>query len=120
MNDPNGPFYDASTGLYHIFAQYNPNGPKWADMSWYHAVSTDMVHWAHLPVALTPDHPYDCGGEYSGSATLVDGVPVLSLSVACGKWVLMAIPASVRLRENTRAANTKAFLTHWCGRRARK
>ena len=94
MNDPNGPFYDGDTGLYHIFAQYNPNGPTWADMSWYHAVSTDMVHWAHLPVALTPDHSYDCGGEYSGSATLVDGVPVLSLSVACGKWVLMAIPAS--------------------------
>ena len=93
MNDPNGPFYDADTGLYHLFAQYNPNGPRWADMSWYHAVSTDMVHWAHLPVALTPDHPYDCGGEYSGSATLVDGVPVLSVSVACGKWILMAIPA---------------------------
>ena len=39
MNDPNGPFYDADAGLYH-----NPNGPTWADMSWYHAVSTDTVH----------------------------------------------------------------------------
>ena len=62
-------------------------------MNWYHAVSTDMLHWAHLPVALTPDHPYDCGGEFSGSATVLpDGTPVLSVSVACGKWVFFAIP----------------------------
>ena len=35
------------------------------------AVSKDQLHWAHLPIALTPDHPYDCGGEFSGSATVV-------------------------------------------------
>jgi hypothetical protein len=103
MNDPNGPFFDNSTGLYHLFAQYNPHGPKWGDMNWYHAVSTDMLHWAHLPVALTPDHAYDCGGEFSGSATVLPtpqfaadgdaGTPVLSVSVACGKWVFLAIPA---------------------------
>ena len=61
----------------------------------YHAVSKDMVHWAHLPVALTPDHDYDCGGEFSGSATVLpdaEGTPVLSVSVACGKWVFFAIP----------------------------
>ena len=90
---PNGPFYDNATGLYHLFAQYNPHGAKWGDMNWYHAVSTDMLHWAHLPIALTPDHPYDCGGEFSGSATVLpDGTPVLSVSVACGKWVFFAIP----------------------------
>jgi beta-fructofuranosidase len=90
-----GPFYDAATQLYHLFAQYNPHGPKWGDMNWYHAVSKDMVHWAHLPVALTPDHDFDCGGEFSGSATVMPdaaGTPVLSVSVACGKWVFMAIP----------------------------
>jgi hypothetical protein len=42
---PNGPFYDEATGLYHLFAQYNPHGPKWGDMNWYHAVSKDMFHW---------------------------------------------------------------------------
>eukprot|EP01050_Picozoa_sp_SAG11_P001793 SAG11_NODE_83_length_17378_cov_5.388622_8_plen_379_part_00 len=67
------------------------------------AVSTDMLHWAHLPIALTPDHDYDCGGEFSGSATVLPtpqftadgdaGTPVLSVSVACGKWVFFAIPA---------------------------
>eukprot|EP01051_Picozoa_sp_SAG22_P003958 SAG22_NODE_203_length_15320_cov_14.023516_7_plen_351_part_00 len=95
MNDPNGPFYDEATQLYHLFAQYNPHGAKWGDMNWYHAVSKDMVHWAHLPVALEPDHAFDCGGEFSGSATVMPdaaGTPVLSVSVACGKWVFFAIP----------------------------
>jgi len=95
MNDPNGPFFDEATQLYHFFAQYNPHGARWGDMNWYHAVSKDMVHWAHLPVALTPDHSYDCGGEFSGSATVLPdkaGTPVLSVSVACGKWVFLAIP----------------------------
>lgn len=77
MNDPNGPIF--RNGQYHMFYQYNPNGAYWGDMHWGHAVSPDMVHWRHLPVALapTPGGP-DAGGCFSGSA-LADGDQVAVL-----------------------------------------
>ena len=67
MNDPNGPIY--WMGQYHMFYQYNPNGAFWGDMHWAHAVSPDMVHWKHLPIALspTPGGP-DAAGCFSGTA----------------------------------------------------
>jgi len=77
MNDPNGPIY--WNGSYHMFYQYNPNGAYWGDMHWGHAISPDMVHWRHLPVALapTPGGP-DSAGCFSGSA-VVDGDQVAML-----------------------------------------
>ncbi len=72
MNDPNAPIFFA--GKYHMFYQYNPNGAYWGDMHWGHAVSPDMVHWKHLPVALapTPGGP-DKDGVFSGCGVLDNG-----------------------------------------------
>ena len=67
MNDPNGPVY--FNGKYHMFFQYNPLAAVWGDMSWNHAVSEDMLHWKHLPVAMTPTpNSPDSYGVFSGSA----------------------------------------------------
>ena len=76
MNDPNGPIY--WRGKYHLFFQYNPNGAFWGDMHWDHAISDDMVHWRHLPVALapTPGGP-DKDGCFTGSIVVEKGVPTM-------------------------------------------
>jgi len=36
-----------------------------------------MIHWIRLPNALAPDQPYDINGIWTGSTTIVDGVPII-------------------------------------------
>lgn len=74
INDPNGLIF--YKGKYHIFYQYNPYYGHWDYMHWGHAVSEDLVHWEHLPLALAPSETYDDhyrGGCFSGSAIEHDG-----------------------------------------------
>ena len=71
MNDPNGPIF--WRGKYHMFFQYNPNSAIWGDMHWNHAVSDDMIHWRHLPIALAPTpNGDDAEGCFTGSAVVDD------------------------------------------------
>ena len=97
MNDPNGMVY--LDGEYHLFYQYNPYGSMWGNMSWGHAVSTDMVSWTYLPTALTPD---SLGAIFSGSAVIdVNNTAgfgknaMVAIFTSCGKTQQQSIAYSI-------------------------
>lgn len=74
VNDPHGiTFHD---GLYHLFHQYVP-GSMVHDPAcrWGHAVSTNLLHWEHRPVALEPGDGDD--GIWTGSLAMTQEGPVI-------------------------------------------
>lgn len=78
-------------------------GVGWGPMHWCHAVSKDAMRWTHMPIALAPTAPYDCGGVFSGSGGVYNNNPTLSYSVECDKVVALAVPVN----------RSDALLTNW-------
>jgi sucrose-6-phosphate hydrolase SacC (GH32 family) len=65
---------DPPEGEYHLFNDHNPfanrfpGGKSSGEQShWSHAVSTDLVHWKHMPIAVPPDANGAC---WSGSGVV--------------------------------------------------
>ena len=61
INDPNGLVY--FDGVYHMYYQSNPHINYWGNMTWGHAVSTDLIHWEEKDFCLFPDR---VGTMFSG------------------------------------------------------
>ena len=99
MNDPNAPIFWKDR--YHMFYQYNPDGAYWGDMHWGHAMSSDMIHWKNLPIAVSPTpHGADADGCFTGTAVIDDGkVIVLYTGVVNASLDRATSKGALNLRE---------------------
>ncbi|KAG6464199.1 sucrose-6-phosphate hydrolase-like [Manduca sexta] len=66
LNDPSSFVYFKRQ--YHVFYQYHPYNGAWGHTRWGHAISDNLVDWAHYPPALVPKEYYEKHGCLSGSA----------------------------------------------------
>ena len=82
INDPNGLIY--FNGEYHLFYQYCPENPAGGYMCWGHAVSTDLVHWEELGIAI----PYTSKYQIWSGSCVVDENNVSGLFNEEGKGLI--------------------------------
>ena len=68
MNDPQRPFW--LDGAWHYYYLYNGDYPDGNGTEWYHATSTDLVHWREEGVAIAK---YENGlGDIETGSAVVD------------------------------------------------
>jgi beta-fructofuranosidase len=74
VGDPCAPqFYN---GEYHMFFHGNFGGKGWS-----HAASKDLMHWRHLPKAITPqENSFDAYGTFTGSVLPGTDIPTIVYS----------------------------------------
>lgn len=74
INDPHA--ITVRDGVHHLFHQYVPDSLVHDPACrWGHAVSPDLVHWEHRPVAIEPGDGDD--GIWTGSLAQADDGPVI-------------------------------------------
>ncbi len=66
INDPNGLVF--LNGQYHLFFQHNPIANTPGHIGWGHAVSTNLIDWTELPMAL----PFDGNVMAFSGSVVVD------------------------------------------------
>ena len=128
MNDPNGTIY--WKGRYHLFYQYNPDGPWHGNIHWGHASSEDLVYWVDHPISLIPgpEGP-DRQQCYSGAAFVnKEGIPKGIPKVANFKnlddqkrqelkltaWEVDSIGKFIFVKEKQDKVSPKDFLGYTC------
>lgn len=67
MNDPQKPFL--LDGVWHFYYLYNADYPDGNGTSWYHATSTDLVHWEDRGVAIEK-YANGLGDIWTGTAVV--------------------------------------------------
>ncbi|TDN91641.1 glycoside hydrolase family 32 protein [Microbacterium sp. BK668] len=67
MNDPQRPFL--LDGLWHYYYLYNADHPDGNGTAWYHATSTDLVHWTDHGVAIEK-YTNGLGDIWTGTAVV--------------------------------------------------
>lgn len=67
MNDPQRPFF--LDGVWHYYYLYNADYPEGNGTEWFHATSTDLVHWKNEGVAI-PKFRNGLGDVETGSAVV--------------------------------------------------
>jgi sucrose-6-phosphate hydrolase SacC (GH32 family) len=101
-NDPNGPF--EYKGVHHIFYQSRGSATVWSkgDTYWGHAAG-NLSHWHCMPPAIAPgidysdgsQTAYDSGGIFTGSVTIMNGVPIATYPGEGGDHWCDATPANL-------------------------
>ena len=84
-NDSVAPFFDPLHSLYHLFYEDHLAEPTGRGPVYGHVVSADLAHWARQPVAIWNDQPYDSSAIFTGSASLVNGIPTIIYPGICSK-----------------------------------